>query len=468
MVCYTIMIVEVDKQCILSEFLLRNGSGNLPVCALHKGCGKCYVKLLSGIWECSGKILAAPATVMPCCTRLKSCIGSIELPDSFQRSPQIAVAWEGALPLPVQKNSVIAVDMGSTTIAGVRIEEGNIVKQAGVLNRQCRFGDDVISRIEKSEKDFTPLRNALLESVEELLAELNCENVEIIGTAGNTVMNCFLHGVSPASIGCFPFRAPQLFFPERNDLFGGRTLITVPSITGLLGGDIAGGIFVSELEEGELFLDLGTNCEMIFKTKDGLFGTSAAAGPAFEGTGITSGSRAATGAVDRYRGQGDISVIGGGKAVSVCGSALVDFLAVERKKGALNGFGRFVSGKSSFEIAPGVAVSESDIAELLKAKAAVGSAVQALEKYCSFPVKKLKLAGGFSRFLDLGSARSIGLLPAVETKVCGNLSLAGAAYAALKPSAVAEMAKNAEKIREIHLNDIPGFTEMFAKNLLLP
>jgi ATP-binding cassette subfamily B protein len=75
---------------------------------------------------------------------------------------------------------------------------------------------------------------------------------------------------------------------------------------------------------------------------------------------------------------------------------------------------------------------------------------------------------GFSRFLDLDSARRIGLLPAVETKVCGNLSLAGAAYAALKPSAVAEMAKNAEKIREIHLNDLPGFTEMFTKNLLLP
>jgi len=468
MVCYTIMIVEVDKHCILSEFLLRSGQGGIPVCSLRKGCGKCYVKLLSGLWECNGKILAAPATVMPCCTRLRSCIGSIELPESSPRSPQIAVAWEGALPLPVQKDPVIAVDMGSTTIAGVRIEEGLCVKKAGILNRQCRFGEDIISRIEKSEKDFTALRNALLDSIEELLITLKCEDVKVIGVAGNTVMNCFLHGVTPVSIGVFPFRAPQLVFPERSDLFGGRRVVTVPSITGLLGGDIAGGIFMSELEDGELFLDLGTNCEMIFKTPGGLWGTSAAAGPAFEGSGITSGSRAATGAVDRYRGRGDFSVIGGGEAVSVCGSGLVDFLAAERKKGTLNAFGRFVSGASSFEIAPGVFVSESDIAELLKAKAAVGSAVQALEKYCSVPVKKLKLAGGFSRFLDLDSARRIGLLPAVETKVCGNLSLAGAAYAALKPSAVAEMAKNAEKIREIHLNDIPGFTEMFTKNLLLP
>lgn len=463
------MVFEVDTKELLSEILLRKGAGNLSLCSLRKGCGKCHVKLLAGIWESEGKTVAAPALVMPCRTRLKSCIGSVELPDAPSgTSPQVAVAWEGALPLPCEDSAVIAVDIGSTTVAGVRIEKGEVVRQAGILNRQCRFGDNVISRIEKSGKDFSALRNALLESVQELITELGTSGVSRIGVAGNTVMSCFLHGTDPSSIGHFPFKASQLFFEERRDLFGGIVLVTVPAITGFLGGDILGGLFVSGLEEGELYLDLGTNCEMIFKTPSGVYGTSAAAGPAFEGAGITSGSRAMTGAIDHYRGEKAYSVIGGGKAVSVCGSALLDFLAVERKKGTLNAFGRFVSGQGQFEIAPDVFISESGIAELLKAKAAVGSAVRALERYCGRPVEKIKLAGGFSRFLDLGSARQTGLLPDVETVVCGNLSLAGAAWAALRPEIVAEMRKTAEKIREVHLNEIPGFTDLYKNAVLLP
>ena len=461
------MLLEVDTKELLSEILLRNGAGNLPVCALRKGCGKCRVKLLSGIWESGGKLLSAPAVVTPCCTRLKSCIGTVELPDAPFLEPQVAVNWEGALPLKVQERPVIAVDLGTTTVAGVRIEKGKVVSRAGVLNQQCCFGDNVISRIEKSEKDFSALRNALLESVQTLLNELGSGDVCRTGVAGNSVMSCFLHGADPRSIGVYPFAVPQRFFPERNDLFGGIPLVTVPLISGFLGGDILGGLFVSEMEEGELCLDLGTNCEMIFKTDKALWGTSAAAGPAFEGAGITAGSRAMTGAIDRYCGKGDFSVIGGGEARSLCGSALIDFLAVEREKGTLNAFGRFVSGAEKFEVAPGIFVSEKDIAEVLKAKAAVISAVRALERYCGTPVKKIKLAGGFSRFLDINSACRIGLLPRVETVVCGNLSLAGAAYAALHSGAAEEMMLKAEKVREVHLNDLPDFAELFTKALLL-
>ena len=462
------MIFEVDTHENLAEFLLRTGKGNLPLCTLRKGCGKCHVKLLSGFWECNGKVVTAPAVLPPCCLKLKSTVGTVEIPEILPASPKIHLDWENLPPLPCRDEPVIAVDVGSTTLAGVRIEKGEIVKRAGLLNGQTAFGDNIISRIEKAQKDFSSLRRVLLDSLEELLLELDYKSVRCIGVAGNTVMSCFLHGISPASLGVYPFKAPQLIFPERNDLWGKAQVVTLPCLSGLLGGDIAAGLFTAGLQEGEMLLDLGTNCEMLLKSSAGLFGTSAAAGPAFEGSGITSGTRAHEGAVDRYFGKGRFSVIGGAKPQGVCGSALIDFLAVERNSGALNAFGRFVSGGSAFEIAPGVMIYEKDIAELLKAKAAVRSAVTALENFSGTKVRKLKVAGGFSRSLNLNSARCCGLLPDVETVVYGNLSLAGAAWGALKADTLPLMAAAAEELTVLHLNDYPGYEELFTKELLLP
>ena len=468
MLCYTIMIVEVKSHEYLTDFLRRSGLELSTACFLHKGCGKCKVKLLSGIWESEGKLLPSPGTAIACVTRLKSCIGTIEIPDAKPAVPQVLQDWQSPLPLPTCPEPVIAIDMGSTTLAAVRIEKGEIVKKASTFNGQISFGDNVISRIAQGKENFNAVRNALLDSVQMLLEQLESSSVKRIGAAGNTVMNCFLHGIAPDSIGVYPFKAPQLFFPERDDIFPPLPLVTVPSLTGLLGGDITSALYEAPLEEGELLLDLGTNCEIIFRTSAGYVGTSAAAGPAFEGAGITSGCRAVPGAIDHYRKRNEFSVIGGLSPRGLCGSALVDFLAVERESGALSSYGRFVSGESFVEIVPGVTVSESDIAELLKAKAAVASAVKALELFTSEKVKKIKLAGGFSQYLDLNSARRIGLLPPLPTKIAGNLSLGGAARAALLPDTVEEMKQYAEKIREIHLNEIPGFERLFTESLLIP
>ena len=467
MVSYTIMIIEVKNREILSDLLRRTGRGMKSDCTLHKGCGKCRVKLLSGLWESEGKLLPAPATAVACITRLKSCIGTIEIPDEQTSPPQSAETWSNVPALPRLAEAVIAVDMGTTTIAAARIENGSIVKSASAFNNQISFGDNVMSRIANSKENFSALRSALLETIKKLLEELDYQNVERIGIAGNTVMNCFLHGISPFSIGFYPFKAPQLLFPERRDLWGEKSVVTLPSLTGLLGGDITAGLYESQLEVGEMLIDLGTNCEIIFLSSAGLFGTSAAAGPAFEGAGISCGSRAPPGAIDHYCSDGRISVIGGIKPYGLCGSALVDFLAVERARGNLDRFGRFTSGAKCFEIAPGISVNEEDIAELLKAKAAVYAAVKTLEQYCGEPLRRLKIAGGFARYLDPESARKIGLLPPCPALICGNLSLAGAAHCAVTPGVLEEMSGLSKKIREIHLNECPGFEANFTAGLLL-
>ena len=462
------MIITVDTCETITEFLLRTGRGLPSACALKRGCGKCRVKLLSGVWECDGKICRPPCEAIACRTRLKSCVGTIEVPDNEENKTAVLQSWEKSFSLPCSDVPVIALDLGSTTIAGVRIEKGVIVKSAGCLNGQCAFGDNVISRIERAEKHFSEVRQALLDSCLQVLEELEYKSVSRIGLAGNTVMSCFCHGIDPAPIGVYPFKAPCLVFPERRDLFEDKSVVTVPCMTGFLGGDITGGLCTFPLEEGELFLDLGTNCEMVFRTVEGLFGTSAAAGPAFEGAGITAGSRAVPGAVVHYEGEGKYTVLGGREAKSICGSGVIDFLAVERERGALDKFGRFTSGASGMELAPGVTLFENDLAEVLKAKAAVYSGICALEKETGCRVTKIKLAGGFSRFLNIENARKTGLLPFAETAICGNTSLAGAARAAVSPETLTEMENTIPQIHEIHLNDLPCFTDLFTQALLLP
>ena len=468
MLCYTIMVIEIKTHETITAFLRRKGLTPATDCGGHAGCGKCRVELLSGIWKSCGRVIEAPAAAIPCVTRLESGSGTIRIPDQEIRKAQVSREWFHTQPLPAIPEPVIAVDAGTTTLAAVRIENGLPVKRAGAFNGQSVCGDNIISRIARPEKEFPLLRRLLLDSIASLLEELDFKSAVRIGFAGNTAMSCFLHGIRPFSIGVYPFQAPQTFFPERSDLWGDRQVVTVPALTGLLGGDITGALFESPPGEGEMLLDLGTNCEIVFCTGKCLYGTSAAAGPAFEGAGITAGSRAVNGAIDHWYGEKNYSVIGGGKASCVCGSALVDLLASGRNSGLLSESGRFTSGLSAFELAPGVAVYEKDIAELLKAKAAVASAVKAVEQYCNTKVKKLLLAGGFSQGLDIDSARKCGLLPDVETKICGNLSRAGAARAALTPEKTVQMASIKDKIRELHLNEIPGYEELFIHALRLP
>ena len=301
------------------------------------------------------------------------------MPDSEILTPQIDAEWQYTEPLAVSPDPVIAVDMGTTALAAVRIEHGTVVASASAFNGQHRFGYDMMTRIAEVPHHFGELCELLRCSIGDLLEQLDFKSAVRIGVAGNTAMCCFLHGTDPSSIGQYPFHAPQTIFPERNDLWGTVPVLTVPCMTGLLGGDITAGLHEICLGKGEMLIDLGTNCEIVFNTSSGLLGTSAAAGPAFEGTGISCGSRAVKGAVDHFSGNGRFSVIGGQKPVSVCGSGLLDLLAAARHAGTVDKFGRLVSGETEMEIAPGITITEEDIAELLKAKAAAASAVKALE-----------------------------------------------------------------------------------------
>lgn len=446
-------------------------------CGGNGTCGRCRVTLCAGEWECDGKPVTLPAEMKACRTRLIGEQGEVDVPERSLavRQGQAAAAWKSR-PLPESSETVIAVDLGTTTIAAVKLCGGRIVRSATCFNQQSRFGDNVITRINhaaSSPETLEELRLAAVNSINELLTLLDPGDAARIALAGNTVMSCLFHGIDPASIGVMPFTPPCRIFPEctaeEAGLAGGSIpVLTVPAIAGYVGGDLTAGLCETPLQPGEMLVDIGTNCEIILRAEQGYFCTAAAAGPAFEGAGILCGCRAVPGAIDHYSGRNSCSVIGGGAPIGLCGSAMIDFLTVERREERLNEFGRIQPPADHADIAPGVAIHEWEIEQLLKAKAAVWAGIQTLSAHCHTPVKKIFLAGGFARYLNLENAVACGMLPACELEAVGNTSLGGAVRLALSPGLMEELKQLIDLPQELSLNTLPEFEDYFIDGLMLP
>jgi len=464
------MKINVTSSRILSDILAARGIKLDMRCGGQGRCGTCRVKLISGEWQWNGVPALPPAEVPACRTRLVGGRGIVEIPDDDVHGAPKVLSGIGSSRH--GRGTVIAADIGTTTLAAVKIRDGAVAAVAGCFNEQMRFGDDVVTRIAYAAHPggLAELQSAVLGSLRRLLDELGTSGVERIAIAGNTVMCSLLHGIDPQPIGAYPFRAPQLIFPPRCDLFPPYEVLTLPCISGYLGGDVTAGLYVAGLKPGEMLVDLGTNCEIVFNTGQEHFGTSAAAGPAFEGSGLRCGMRAEAGAIEHISRNGGISVIGGGNPRGICGSAYVDYLAFERAAGRINEFGRFVCPVENYrEIAPGVGIGEDDIEQLLKAKAAIRAGISALEEHCGITASKLVLAGGFAAGVDLDNAVAIGMLPAGrETVSIGNASLAGAAALATDPALMTELKELGGSPKELPLAKLPGFEAGFINALLLP
>lgn len=364
---------------------------------------------------------------------------------------------------------MIAIDIGTTTIVAVKIQDGHVVAKASCYNSQSQLGDNVISRIQHaSQGQLDTLNQMVLKDIKGLLDHVGLDGVERIAVAGNTVMCCLFHKINPESIGSIPFTPPRRIFPARQDYFGGVTVLTVPSICGYVGGDLTAGMSVVNLQPDEMLIDIGTNCEIVYATETGVFCTAAAAGPAFEGAGLSCGSRASDGAIDHFFVDGSYSTIGHLSPIGICGSGFVDFLAVHHAQGHINDVGRYDPKSESLRIADDLAVYEYDIEQLLKAKAAVWAGIKTLENYCEKPARKIYLAGGFAQYLDLRNAISINMLPDRDYEIVGNTSLAGAAKLACNPDLMDDLVKLIDVPKEVQLNTLSDFEDNYIDGLLLP
>ncbi len=439
-------------------------------CGGNGTCGRCRVTLLSGDWKIDGRNAAVPCEALACRAFLVGDAGDVEVPESSraQGSGRILAEWE-ADQLPLTHEPVIAVDIGTTTLVAAKIINGKVVGKASCYNPQSQWGDNVITRIQHASLGkLDTLHTLVVQALASLFDQLGIDDVTRIAVAGNTVMSCLFHKINPESIGVIPFTPPMRIFPERNDLFGNIPVLTVPSICGYVGGDLTAGMAVAQLQPGEMLIDIGTNCEIVYATDNGMVCTAAAAGPAFEGAGLSCGCRAADGAIDHFFADGSFSTIGHLSPTGICGSGFIDFLAVHHQNGHLSDVGRYDPKAESFCIADGLSMYEYDIEQILKAKAAVWAGIKTLENHCGQTARKIYLAGGFAQYIDLKNAVAITMVPERDYEVLGNTSLAGAAKLACDPPVMTELLRFIDLPREIQLNTLPDFEDNYIDGLLLP
>jgi len=391
----------------------------------------------------------------------------------------------------------LAVDLGTTTVAAelIDLDRGRIAAKAVALNGQARFGADLIARIAHAVQapgGAEALRRAALETLAALQARVCAEAgvapdaVFDVVVAGNTVMNHLLLGRSVRSLAEAPFEASFLSLPPLEAAAHGlgvhrrARLFVAPNIGSYIGGDITAGLVATGLlgmKGNALFVDLGTNGEIVLKAGGSILAASTAAGPAFEGAGLSCGMLAVPGAVDGAvwsDGASVLSVIGGLPAAGICGTGYIDLLALFLRRGLVSPGGVLLAPGGAIAVAPGVSVSRKDVRELQLAVAAVRTGVALLLRRRGLAPSDLDaviLAGAFGSTLDVANGRRIGLLPEVDAarvRFAGNASLAGARAMLLSRSARVEAAAIAGRIEHVPLASDPAFQDTYIRSLAFP
>jgi len=421
------------------------------------------------------------------------------------------------LPQNKGKNFGVAIDVGTTTIAAslFDLKNGQKIASQGDYNRQAVCGDDVIARIifaTEEENGLELLREKALETINGLISSLitkagiRQEEITVAVVAGNTIMIHLLLGINPAYLRLEPYtpalnEVPVLSAAEVGLKISERAEVYIfPAVASYLGGDIVSGVFYCQLakkDELTLFIDIGTNGEMVLGNKDWLISCSCSAGPAFEGSGISCGMRAADGAIegvviDPVTYEVELEVVGEGRPLGICGSGLIDCLAEMKRKNVIDRSGNFLevptdrlrSGEEglefvlsyAFESAHGkdIVITSADIKNLMRSKAAVFAGIESLLKTLSLElaaIDKIIIAGGFGNYLNINNAVEIGLLPDLPPQkyiFIGNTSLKGAETVLCSADGWREALELGKSITYLDLSGGNLFMEEFVSALFIP
>ncbi len=408
----------------------------------------------------------------------------------------------------------LAVDVGTTTVVAklINMTDGQCLATEAALNPQSRYGDDCISRISYAQTDekLAELQKTIIDCINELAAKL-CSQTSIdpnhiyeVCVVGNTTMNHIFLKLPVAGLGQAPYKAFSL---DAKDLPPDELSVqinpagnihTVENIAGFVGSDttaVALAVDINSAEEMTLVVDIGTNGEIVLGTKDKLYAASCAAGPAFEGARISCGGRAVEGAIEAVLVNDndiDLDVIGGGPPHSICGSGLIDAVAVLLDLGVIDSSGRFANpgtltdslspdilsriieqdGQPAFVLADKVVLTQKDIRETQLAKAAIRAGIKLLQKRIRLEdcdIKRVLLAGAFGNYIRRESALRIGLLPAVPAeriRFVGNAASSGAQMILLSRHWRDRAGRLARRIEYIEIAHEPDFQNVFADCML--
>lgn len=412
-----------------------------------------------------------------------------------------------------------AIDIGTTTVSAILINmlDGSILAKGSSGNGQIRYGADVINRIIESDKPGGKerLQKAVIdETINPLLHTMCCQakitkrNIYRMCVAGNSTMNHLLMGINANPLRMEPyiptfFKTNSLFAQDIGiDVNPDAHIIVAPNIGSYVGGDITAGAFVSMIwnkPEFSLFIDLGTNGEIVFGNSDFLMSCACSAGPAFEGGDISCGMRATDGAIeactiDQETMEPALTIVGaeGTKPIGMCGSGIIDVISELFRCGIIDPKGKFVRegkrikrdayGMGSYVLAfeneadsvKDVEITEVDIDNFIRAKGAIFSAIRTMLSYCDFDVSMIEnvyVAGGIGSGINMENAINIGMFPDVPIEMyhyIGNSSLAGAYAMLYSTESERKVYEVAQNMTYIELSAIPQYMDEFVGACFLP
>ena len=415
------------------------------------------------------------------------------------------------------RNYAIAVDIGTTTIYTqlINLVTGDIPAQFGDFNGQISYGEDVITRIVYAEKPggLDRLHEVVAKIINKLIrkmikkAKIDPDEISTITMAGNTTMTQLMLKVNPKYIRRSPYVPASTFYPPIKavdlsiELGDHVTALVYPEVSSYVGGDIVAGVMGSGMyrqEELTLFMDIGTNAEVVIGNKDWLACAACSAGPAFEGGGIKFGMRAAKGAIE------DFSIdhvtyepmnitIGNVRPKGICGSGLIIMVATMFEMGIINNLGKFdrnlgtpriretdgiyeyvLAWKDNTQIDRDIVITEIDIENFIRAKGAIYSGCMTLLEEVGMniqSVERIILAGGFGSYIDLEKAMTIGLLPEIDpdkVTFIGNGSLMGARMSCLTNRIRKDVVEVTRKMTNFELSETGSYMDNYVAALFLP
>jgi uncharacterized 2Fe-2S/4Fe-4S cluster protein (DUF4445 family) len=415
------------------------------------------------------------------------------------------------------KNFAIAIDIGTTTIYGQLIDliTGDVIAEHGEFNAQISYGEDVISRIIYAGKPggLDTLHEVLVRTINGIIdhvieaSHVDCRQVSTITLAGNTTMTQLLLKIDPSNIRLSPYVPASTIYPTLQavdlgiNLADHATALVYASVSSFVGGDILSGVMGSGLylsDQISLFIDIGTNAEIVIGNRDWLVCAACSAGPAFEGGGIQFGMRADKGAIEDFSIdprtlEPMILTVGNVRPRGICGSGLINIVARFFEAGIIDNLGKFnrdlksdrlrekdgvyeyvLAWSQKAQIDRDIVITENDIGNLIRAKGAIYSGYQTLLQEIGLKVADLDrifLAGGFGSQIDVEMAMTIGLLPEIDPDritYIGNGSLLGARMCCLTNRIRKDVADLLKKMTNFELSETPSYMGHYIAALFLP
>jgi uncharacterized 2Fe-2S/4Fe-4S cluster protein (DUF4445 family) len=410
-------------------------------------------------------------------------------------------------------NFAVAVDLGTTTVVAhlIDLTTAKTVDTEATYNSQMNFGEDYIRRIIYAEQtnSFDQLQERLLHDVNDLIMtmavrqRIDLQDITAVICAGNTAMIHFLLNLDPTRIRREPYIASAGFVPPIRAAEAGvqinkrGLLYCLPSVAAYIGSDIVAGVLTTGIytkEKLSIFVDIGTNGEIVLGNKDWLICASSSTGPAFEGSGVKCGMRAGPGAIESLNIiNGDkiqFKTIGQSHPIGVCGSGLLDTLSelfvngIIHRTGRLKATGdpRLTEGNDGLQFQlvapqngyPEIVITQADIDNLIRSKAGVFAAIRILMNSTQTKpedIENIYVAGGFGNFLNVQRAVIIGMLPdtpPAKMQFVGNTSIAGAKTVLLSRKALETAERIAESMTYFDLMSNPDYMDEFMKAKFLP